>query len=508
MRAAGRPQPATHHGRARLSYAPMTGFWEGLSALLPYAGALVEAFAFALIPLVLVRRREPPSTIAWILALIFLPGLGAALFLLHGRDRVRWPAKRKRAADQVVEARMRLARPDLAPGVAPELAAMRLSERRIFNVCQRLGQTTELSGGNRVELFTDGGSAVDAMEQAIDSAQKSVLFECYLIRNDATGTRFREKLSKAAARGVDVRVLLDAYGCFWLPSAWFKTLRRSGAKLAEFLPLRQALRLPMNLRTHRKILVVDGVTAFTGGVNIGDEYVRETGHGKMWRDTHMRVEGPAVASLTAIFLRDWHFMTGESEVRDEFFPEPVREGRVTMAIVPSGPDDTVEAIHRTFFAAIVGARTRVWITTPYFVPDRSLLVALETAAHRGVDVKLLLPSRSNHQVTHQAGASYYAELLECGVEIYEYLPGMIHAKTMLVDDEISLVGSANMDMRSFRLNFEVHALLHDPKLAQALEASFLEDRSESKKLDYKLWMSRPWGRRVGEGAARLISPIL
>jgi len=486
----------------------MAGLREHLAALLPFYGALIEAFAFSLIPFVLVRRREPSSAIAWILALVFLPGIGALLFLLHGRDRVRWPARRKRAADQFVEARLRENRRLSLLGAEQELELMRSAEQRIFRVCSRLGTMTEITASNRVELYADGRSAFEAMERAIDAAESIVLAEYYMIRNDATGRRFRDRLVAARKRGVEVRLLIDAYGSFWLPGSFFKPLRQAGVKYAQFLPLALAFRLPMNLRTHRKIVVVDGRVAFTGGINIGDEYVTETPRGPMWRDTGIMVEGPAVASLTSVFLRDWHFMTGESVVDDRFYPSLDVDGSVTMAIVPSGPDDSPEAIHRAFFAAIVGARTRVWITTPYFVPDRSLLVALETAALRGVDVKMILPSRSNHQVTHAAGRSYYAELLESGVEIYEYLPGMIHAKTMLVDDQVSLVGSANMDMRSFRLNFEVHALMHDLRLAQALEQCFLTDRASSTKIDPKLWQSRPYLRRVGQGAARLISPIL
>jgi cardiolipin synthase A/B len=486
----------------------MSGLSEAGARLLPYAGAVVEAFGFALVPLVLLRRREPPSTIAWILALIFLPGLGAVLFLLHGRDRVRWPARRKRAADEVVRVRLRAARRASLSGAQAELMAMQQSERRIFSVCAGRGTSTEISAGNNVELLADGCDAIEAMGRAIDLARESVLFECYLIRNDETGKSFRDRLVRAAERGVDVRVLVDAYGCFWLPNSWYRPLRRAGVKVAQFLPLRLAFRLPMNLRTHRKILVVDGKLAFTGGVNIGDEYARATAKEPMWCDSHVKVEGPAVGSLTGVFLRDWHFMTGEMAVSEGFFPDCTVGGKVTMAVVPSGPDDTLEAIHRTFFAAIVSAQRRVWITTPYFVPDRSVLVALETAALRGVDVQMILPSRSNHKVTHRAGCSYYTELLEFGIEIYEYLPGMIHKKTMLVDDAITLVGSANMDMRSFRLNFEVHALMHDPALAAQLEASFLSDRGQSRKLDAEQWAARPFSRRVGEGAARLVSPIL
>jgi cardiolipin synthase len=482
------------------------GLWE---QLLPYVGVAVEVFALALVPLVLLRRRDPASTIAWILALLFLPGVGAALFLLHGRDRLRWPARRKRAADSVLTARLRAARGRPSRlDIEQELGGLGATARRIFRVCAGLGITTELTHDNSVELFADGQSAVAAMERAIDEAESSVLVESYLIRDDETGRRFRDKLVAAAQRGVEVRLLVDAYGCFWIPKRWYAPLRRAGAQVVEFLPLSQALRLPMNLRNHRKVLVVDGHVAFTGGVNIGDEYTAGSRHQPAWRDTHVGIQGPAVASLTSVFLRDWHFMTGQSQVEERFFPAPEPAGDANIAVVPSGPDNPIEAIHRTFFIAIVSAQRRVWITTPYFVPDRSLTVALETAALRGVDVKIILPRRSNHKVTHWAGRSWYAELLEAGVGIYEYEPAMIHAKTMLVDAHVALVGSANMDLRSFRLNFEVHTLLHDQVVADALEQSFERDLAASFRIDIDEWRSRRWIAKVGEGAARLVSPIL
>jgi cardiolipin synthase len=477
-----------------------------LTEMWPYLGIAAEAFAFALVPAVLTRRSEPASTIAWILTLVFLPGLGAILFLLHGRDRMRWPAKRKRAADAVMATRLLAKRGRSQP--KDPIAALDPVARPIFQICQGLGSAIELSVGNHVELFTDGRAATNAMEAAIEAAERSVLAQYYLIRNDGTGARFRDLLCEVARRGVEVRLLIDAYGCFWLPHSWFRPLKLAGVKVVEFLPLALALQLPMNLRTHRKILVIDGALGFTGGLNIGDEYVSGTPREPRWRDTHLSIRGPAVGSLTTIFLQDWHFMTGVAEVESHFFPEGRRVGSATVAVVPSGPDHPIPPIHRAFFAAITGARRRVWITTPYFVPDASLLVALETAALRGVDVQMILPSRSNHRVTQKAGCSFYAELLEFGVRLYEYMPGMIHAKTMLVDDEIALVGSANMDMRSFRLNFEVHTLLHDAAVAATLEAAFIADRARSRLLEREVWSRRPWRSRLAEGAARLVSPIL
>jgi cardiolipin synthase len=266
---------------------------------------------------------------------------------------------------------------------------------------------------------------------------------------------------------------------------------------------------PVNLRNHRKIVVVDGKMAFSGGVNIGDEYRgRMPGIG-VWRDTHFRMEGPAALALQRVFFQDWFFATGEGVDPTPFFPANASPpGDATVAIVPSGPDTRTEAIHRLFFAAIAGARERVYITTPYFVPDAPMVVALQVAAMRGVDVKLILPSRSNHRVTFHAGRSFYAELLEAGVHIYEYQPGMIHAKTMVVDGRIVFLGSANMDMRSFRLNFEVHALIHDAPTASELEECFSEDLAKTVAVDLARWRTRRRRDRIAEGAGRFVSPLL
>jgi cardiolipin synthase len=222
------------------------------------------------------------------------------------------------------------------------------------------------------------------------------------------------------------------------------------------------------------------------------------------------MEGLAASGLQRVFLQDWFFATGESVDPKAYFPDDTGQapGKATVAIVPSGPDTRTEAIHRLFFAAISGARERVSITTPYFVPDPPLVVALQVAAMRGVDVNIILPSRSNHVVTFHAGRSYYEQLLEAGVHIHEYSPGMIHAKTMVVDGRIVLVGSANMDMRSFRLNFEVHSLLHDEPTARHLEACFAADLSASVPVTLASWSQRPWHCRIAEGSGRLVSPLL
>ena len=486
--------------------------WYELHRFLPAAvhvvGLALWAVALALVPFVLIRRKEPSSTIAWILTLVFLPALGAALFLLFGRDRVRWPARRKRALDAVVRAQVE-ALPERG-AVANELPAAPPEnelERALFRVGARLTHL-RASSGNRVQVLVEGNATYDSIGDAIDSARHHVHAQYYLIRNDATGRWFRERLVAAAKRGVIVRLLLDGFGCFPLGAAWRRPLKRAGARVGEFLPMRSVLLQPVNLRNHRKIIVVDGRTAFTGGYNVGDEYRgRMPGVGD-WRDVHLRIEGPAAAELQRVFFQDWAFATNEPIAPADYFPQVPAVGDATVAIVPSGPDTRNEAIHRLFFGAIVGAEQEVLVSTPYFVPTESLLVAMEVAAMRGVDLQLLLPGRSNHGVTFHAGRSFYTQLLEAGIDLREYTPGIVHAKTLVADGRVALVGSANMDLRSFRLNFEVHALVHDATTAAKLADTFRVEATNSRRVVLAAWRERSWTLRIKEGAARLVSPLL
>ncbi len=475
-------------------------------------GLFLWAVALALIPLVLVRRKEPSSTIAWILTLVFLPALGAILFLLFGRDRVRWPAQRKRELDAIVRAQVAASRDERtaadSTGALPALDGASSLERALFRVGARLTHLRATSG-NRVEVLSDGNATFDALGAAIDAARHHVHAQYYLIRNDATGAWFRDRLVAAAKRGVTVRLLLDGYGCLGVGAGWRRPLHKAGVRVAEFLPMRSVLLQPVNLRNHRKIVVVDGRTAFTGGFNVGDEYRGEMRGLGGWRDVHLRIEGPAAAELQRVFFQDWAFATREPIDPDQYFPPAATSGgNATIAIVPSGPDTRNEATHRLFFGAIVGAEREILVTTPYFVPTESLLVAMELAAMRGVALQLLLPGRSNHRVTFHAGRSFYGQLLEAGVDVREYVPGIVHAKTLVVDGRVALVGSANMDMRSFRLNFEVHTLVHDESTAARLHEVFLSYRAESRRVEPEPWGARAWTLRMKEGAARLVSPLL
>jgi cardiolipin synthase len=497
----------------------------GLTQVSIGLGVLVEAIALSLIPFVILRRKEPGSTVAWILTLIFLPGLGATLFILFGRERVRLPVQWKREADRALAQRAHRHR--VRPStLARERALLRLSspvDRELFRVSSAL-PGAEPTPGNQVELLIDGEATYEAIARAIDAAEHHVYAEYYLIQRGSVADWFAERLIAATRRGVEVKLLLDGYGSFWIKRRWIRALREAGVEVAFFLPARLILLQPMNLRNHRKIVVVDGSVGFTGGINLMDEYRGKdlSGHAiSPWRDTHLRVQGPAAQSLSRVFELDWHFATKraihhapEEPHRAEGHdagPGKPEHGEAMVAIVRSGPDiegPTRETIHRLFFSAITIARERVCITTPYFVPDRAIVVALQTAALRGVFVQLLLPRRSNHPFVFQAGRSFYEGLLEAGVQIYEYGPGMIHAKTMVVDGTVALVGSANMDLRSFRLNFEVHAVVRDEVTAAELLRCFDRDLAVSAQIDLVSFQRRPWPLKVVEGAARLLSPLM
>jgi cardiolipin synthase len=473
-------------------------------------GLVVEAIALALIPLVLLRKKEPSSTAAWILALVFLPGIGATLFLLFGRDRLRIPVQDKPASDRAVTRRSHRHHSRTSAALVKEApATMALPDRELFRVASALASAEALPD-NDVELLVDGNAAYEAIGRAIDAAEHHVHAEYYLVREGKTADWFAERLAAAAARGVRVRLLLDGYGSFWISRRWVRSLRAAGVEVAFFLPARLIFFQPMNLRNHRKIVVVDGDTAFTGGINVGDEYRGAEGP---WRDTHLAVRGPAASALARVFAQDWEFATRRTIETEQVacVGAPRAHGAATVAIVRSGPDiegTERETIHRVFFSAITLARSSVHITTPYFIPDRSIVVALQTAALRGVDVKLLFPGKSNHPVVWQAGRSFYEELLEAGVALYEYGPGMIHAKTMVVDGSIALVGSANMDLRSFRLNFEVHAVVRDEATAARLDACFADDLAVSRRIDPAAFQARGASKRVFEGVARFLSPLM
>jgi cardiolipin synthase len=467
-------------------------------ATLTYYGVIA-----AIIVRIILQRRDSPSTLAWIFFLLLVPGLGVAAFWVLGGNQLRLRRWRSRHAGATIGPRLEpLTALTDASGDPPPFPA----DRGMLELARRL-DGMNAQPDNAVELYRDGALAFDALEAAIDGAQHHVHAIYYIWLTDRTGERMRDALVRACQRGVQVRLLLDDVGSYTTPDSFFGDLVGAGGQLARFLPLsRLGRRLSLNHRNHRKVLVVDGKVGFTGGMNIGDDYA---GIGAPWSDAHIRVDGPAVHRLQEIFCQDWYESADEDLAQACYFPDPGAPGAAWVQFVDSGPHaDRWNAIHTVLFAAVGLARERVWLETPYFIPDRPMALALAAAALRGVDVRLLLPGRSDHPLVLWAGRSYYSDLLEAGVKIYELPKAFLHAKTACFDGVAATVGSANMDQRSFGLNFEANALVYDQAVAASLERSFLEIQAKATPVDPEVFAQRGRVQRLLEASSRLLSPII
>jgi len=469
--------------------------WEEIAGWLVLLDlALVVGTALA----VLHYKREPQPAVAWVLTILLLPFAGVLLFWLFGYQTVHRRLMRKKVRNRAYK-KLAAARPGRAPADVPER----------WDVLARLGHHRDgfpVTGGNAVELYHDGVDAYRAMLAALEGAKHHVHAQFFICKSDATGKRFIEVLRACARRGVQVRLLVDSVGSYKLSSRLLHTLKRDGGKVANFLPLWNPLRV--NLRNHRKILVVDGRVGFSGGLNVADEYVHKNPRFGYWRDTHFRVAGPAVFGLQDTFLEDWYFTTQESVRGDDYFPHIDPCGNSLAQVVASGPDDDFKAIRETYVSAILRARERVWVASPYFVPDPGLRDALVIAARSGVDVRFLGLFRPDKWIPFLAARYFYTDLLAAGAKVYQYTRGMMHSKYVLVDGEFASIGSANTDNRSLLLNFELNCQFFDTGIAAEMEAAFLRDLEFSIRIDAERFAERPFVARLAENAARLFAPVL
>ncbi len=452
------------------------------------------------------ERRSPAATFAWVLALTGLPLVGIPLYLVFGPRRLhRKKLRHQRSIDSV--GRDSPVRRRRSPEVVRGLPTGN-DVRALVRLATAAKQSAP-SRASRVTLLADGDGCYDAIAGAIGAARHHVHLEYYIWEPDCIGTRFRDLLCDCARRGVEVRLLVDAIGSARFGRRFARPLLDAGVQLARFNPISLARLRPdlMNFRTHRKIVVCDGRVGFTGGVNVCDAHSAAARGDRAWRDSHLQLEGTPVGDLQLAFLEDWHFATGDAPSAADYFPHHSRaDAGPWVQVLASGPDDESYAIEKFCFAAIAGARQRVLVTTPYFVPTEPLLLALGTTALRGVDVQILVPQRSDSRLVTAAARSYFDELVRVGVRIHEYQSTMLHAKTLVVDD-IGLIGTANMDHRSFRLNFEVAAALLDRSLAASLAEMFQADLQQAAEYRSQHRRAGAW-QRFSEAAARLLSPLL
>lgn len=486
---------------------------------------LIVSVMFAAVTIVLERRR-PTATVAWILALALLPVVGLVVYALIGRRKARRSRrKRRRLPLRPTEATADIANLEQSPvDLSPQMTGLlRLALS---------SSTAPVRRADSVQMLARPRDAYAAMEEAIAAAQHRIHVQFYIWRDDETGRRMIELLTERAAAGVKVRLLYDEVGSIATPLRHFEPLREAGGEVARFGALRIRLALPrgrLDFRNHRKLLCIDGRIGFTGGLNIGDEYRGTTRSGRVWNDLFVRLEGDAVLGLEAVFLEDWLNTTEQLvELWDDL---PSRAGtsmrtRPNMPMVSTGPlvhivasgpdqrpirgENNASIIAASFVAAIGGALERVWIVTPYFIPDEPLTLILQTAAMRGVDVKILVPNLGDNDLRFVALAarSYYDELIAAGCEIYEYSPGMLHAKYMIIDDTVAFIGSANMDVRSLYLNYEVTAMFYDRDVSCALAEVFRRDLGDGQRVRARERAKIPIMWRFAEGLARIVSPLL
>jgi cardiolipin synthase len=450
----------------------------------------------------LTRGHGVQGTLSWILAILLVPFGGAiAYFVIVGPSVRRVALKRRRAAaelraHQPLTRDPRLAEADALIDLASSLTGL------------------PPTAGNELELLTDSAPTFEALAADIRAVRRRLWVEYYIIRNDVSGRHFLELLIERARAGVEVRLLYDAIGSVWINGRLVRELVAAGGRAHAFHPMNPLRRrFAAHLRNHRKLIVCDGETGFVGGMNIGDEYFRRRRRHRRaarqpYRDTHLRLRGPCLEALARTFIEDWHFAAGE-KLELPAPPPPAAEGLGSVvAVVPSGPHQEYNASQFAFFAAISSARRRVYLTTPYFIPDDAGIAALVSAALRRVDVRILLPYRSNDRIAELAARSYYGQILRGGVRIYEYEPAMLHAKTLVVDGNVAIVGSANADIRSWRLNFELGAMVADPAFARKLEETYMRDLADSHEVTLESVARRGWKENLANGFARLLSPLL
>ncbi len=441
--------------------------------------------------------RTPQGSIGWVIFLIALPFLGIPLYLLFGHHKFSGYVIARRDSEEAVEGLKKL-KDKNAPEVAPEFPV---------EIMERIAEMPSVRGNN-MEILIDGDQTFSAIFDAIDAAQSYVLVQFYIIHNDTLGRRLKDRLIAASKRGVEVKFMFDAVGSIALPRQYYMDLRAAGVQTVDPREMRGPKnRFQINFRNHRKTVIVDGKIGFTGGLNVGDEYMGKSAEFGLWRDTHVRLTGPVVSQLQLIFAEDWHWATEQVLLTNLNWVSPHDEKNMSGMIVSTGPGDDLETGMMFFFSAICAAKSRIWIATPYFVPDTDVLTALKHAALRGVDVRILVPDVVDHYTPWLAAFAYFDEIRDVGVQVWRYKEGFMHQKVVLVDDNLAAIGTSNLDNRSFRLNFEAMAVMFDARAAAETETFLRADFDRSEQLQTKLKDQRLM-IRIGAPISRIFSPLL
>ncbi|PLR68966.1 MULTISPECIES: cardiolipin synthase [Bacillaceae] len=456
---------------------------------------------------IFLENRKPTQTITWLVVLGSFPLIGFLFYLLFGRN-----VRKKKLFDRkaLVDEKIMLEIEGNQSNYEDKIDKMGDHQQMLFNLAHRLGHTP-ISFATRTKALTNGEETFNHIFAELEKAEHHIHLEYYIVRHDEVGNKLKDALIKKAKEGVKVRFLYDSVGSWKLSKAYIKEMQQAGIDVVSFLPVRMPfLNNKINFRNHRKIIVIDGTVGFVGGLNVGDEYLGKNEFFGFWRDTHLMVWGEAVRTLQMIFLQDWYYMTGENLVKQEYMTPSIEleEHEGGVQIIAGGPDNKWEIIKNLFFSMITSAKDSIWIASPYFVPDEDILSALKIASLSGIDVRLLVPKNPDKKIVFYASRSYFLELLEAGVKIYEYKDGFMHSKIVIVDYELASIGTANMDMRSFHLNFEVNAFLYRTTSTQTLVDEFERDIKKSHEIIMDEFNERPFKQKMIESMSRLLSPLL
>lgn len=470
----------------------------------------IYLFAIFIIIRTLLQNRNPSTTLSWVLVLVLLPYLGLVFYFFFGQQmRKRWIFRRlkirelvkiRKVSDSQLKA-LEDADDIKEPQVLSNLKLIRLLLRE---------NSSFLSVNNSIDIYHNGAEVYDQLYKDLSLAKHFIHLQYYLFEDGDVANSIQAILMDRLKNGVSVNLMVDGIGSRSLSDDYIETLRVAGAEVYVFRPVRfPSLTSKINYRNHRKIVVIDGTIGYTGGINIADKYIYGDGELGFWRDTHIRIYGDAVKMLEAVFLVDRYFVTGNFDKNpSKFFPSVNFKGETYVQIANSGPESSTHNILNAYFTAISSAQKNICISTPYFVPNESLLIALKTAAAGGVDVQVVLPGRIDSKVVQYSSRSYIQELLRANIKVYFYEAGFIHAKVMLVDDHLSVVGSANFDYRSFYHNFEISALIYSTEENKKLRVQFEKDKKNSRRIKLTQWRKRPVGDKLKESVSRLLSPLI
>lgn len=460
--------------------------------------------------IIFLERKNASSTWAWLMVLFFIPVLGFVLYLLFGRRLsshiFTWDTKSRLGVEKQVQEQIQVLEEDRLPYKQNMLR----QHKQLFYLHLKHNDAI-YTQNNKVDLFTDGTDKFTELMKDLEQAKDHIHLLYYIIRHDQLGTAIANILIKKAQEGVVVRLLYDDMGSRSLSRGFIRRLEQAGIQVGAFFPPKiPKINFKVNFRNHRKLAIIDSKIGYIGGFNIGDEYLGKSTKFGYWRDTHLRVYGDAVKTMQTRFILDWNQASRNHIGYDEryFLGASPETGDVGIQIVSSGPDQEWEQIKYGYIKMILAAKEYVYIQTPYFIPDESLMDALRIAALSGVKIKIMIPNKPDHMFVYWATLSNVGELLHEGAEIYLYQNGFLHAKTIVIDGTLSSVGTANIDVRSFRLNFEVNAFLYDAKIAENLATAFTEDILLSTQMTQSLYDKRSVGIKFKESISRLISPIL